>query len=87
MGRVVLVPVRARFPSVGECQVKEVEVCVWVMKHPHRSGGRGELDIGFKWGNLETGYHLNFKYIKHTIKKIKDHPAGKPDVDSFKISN
>jgi hypothetical protein len=32
-------PVKARCPSVGELEGKEVRLSWWVGEHPHRSGG------------------------------------------------
>ena len=46
-------PVKARFPSVGEYQGREVGVGGWVREHPHRSRGRGN-GIGGGWrGNQD----------------------------------
>jgi hypothetical protein len=42
--------VKAPWPSVGECQGREVGmggwVGEWVRKHPHRSRGKGEVEVG-----------------------------------------
>jgi len=39
MGGETLGPVKARCPSVGECQDREVEVGESMGEHPHRSSG------------------------------------------------
>jgi hypothetical protein len=40
MGGKALGPVKARCPSVGECQGKEAGVDGWVGEYPNRSRGR-----------------------------------------------
>jgi hypothetical protein len=42
MGREAIDPEKARYPSIGECQGREVEVGVWVEEHPHKSRGCSE---------------------------------------------
>ena len=37
-------PVKARFPSVGECQGAEVKKGVWEREHLHGGNGRGKGD-------------------------------------------
>ena len=44
-------PVKARCPSLGECQGGEVRVGGWMGEHAHRSKGRGLWDRGL----LEEG--------------------------------
>jgi hypothetical protein len=55
VGGEALGPVKARCPSVRECQGLEVGVGGWVRKHPYRS--RRSIDeIGvFQRGNRERG--------------------------------
>ena len=48
VGGEALGPVKARYPSVGQCQGGEVGVGEWVGEHPHRSRGR-EDGIGGFW--------------------------------------
>jgi hypothetical protein len=56
MGEEALGPVKALFPSVGECQRGDVGVGGWVGEHLHRSRGRGD-EI---WGSGgETGKRAN----------------------------
>jgi hypothetical protein len=43
MGGEALGAVKARCPSVGECEGWEAVVDGWVGKHPHRSRGRGDM--------------------------------------------
>ena len=40
MGEKAIGPVKARCPSVWECQGQEVGVGKWVEEHPQRSRGR-----------------------------------------------
>ena len=47
MGGEALGPVKARCPSVGECQGGEVGVGEWVGEHPHRRRGRRIGEGGF----------------------------------------
>ena len=47
MGGGDLGPVKARCPSVGECQNREVGVVGWVSEYPHRSKGKGDGIRGF----------------------------------------
>ena len=48
-------PVKAQFPSVGECQGSKGEVGGWVGEHPHRNRGR-LVGIGGLWrGNWKRG--------------------------------
>jgi hypothetical protein len=58
MGGEALGPKKARCPSVGEFEVREVGVGGWVREHPHRSrrrdngiGGFREQGRGTKKGN------------------------------------
>jgi hypothetical protein len=55
MGGEVLDPVKAQYPSIGECQDKEAGVGKWVGEHSHRSWGRGDGIGGFQRGNQERG--------------------------------
>jgi hypothetical protein len=55
IGGEALGPVKARCPSVRECQGGEVGVGGWVGEHPHRSRGREDGIGGFQRGNLEKG--------------------------------
>ena len=52
MGEEALVSVKARCPSIGECEGMEVGVVGWAGEHPHRSRG-GEMGQGASgegWG-------------------------------------
>jgi hypothetical protein len=53
MKREALGLVKARCPSVRECQGGEAGVGVWVKEHPHRSKGRGYAIGDFLKGNCE----------------------------------
>ena len=55
MGREVLGPVKAGYPSVWEWQDKEVSVGGWMGEYHHRSRGKGDVIGGFQRGNLERG--------------------------------
>ena len=48
-------PMKARCPSVGECQGREAGVGGWVVEHPHRSREREDGIRGFQRGNQERG--------------------------------
>jgi hypothetical protein len=44
-------PVKARSPSVGECQDRDSGVGGWVGEHPHRSRVKGDRIGGFRRGS------------------------------------
>jgi hypothetical protein len=52
VGGEVLVPVKARCPSVGECQGGEAGVGGWVKEHVTKAGRKG-WDRGFVEGKWE----------------------------------
>jgi len=55
--------VKARFPSVGDCQGVEVGVCGWEWEHCHRSRG--------KRGWKELGKGITFETPTIQLKKNK----------------
>lgn len=55
MGGVVLGPVKAQCPSVGEWQGRQAGVDGCVREYPHRGRGRGDEIVGLKRGNWEGG--------------------------------
>jgi hypothetical protein len=57
MGGEALGPIKARCPSVEECQGWEVGVGGWVEEHLHRSWGRGDGIEGF-WRGDQEGDHI-----------------------------
>lgn len=55
VGGVVLGPVKAQCPSVGEWQGRQAGVVGCVREYPHRGRGRGDEIVGLKRGNWEGG--------------------------------
>jgi hypothetical protein len=53
MGGEALGPVKAQWPSVGECQGWEAGIGGWVGEHPHRSRRKADGIEGFLERNWE----------------------------------
>jgi len=60
MGGEALGPLKARCPSVGEFQGREVGVCGWVGEHPIEAGQR-VWARGFPEGKPGKGITLKYK--------------------------
>jgi hypothetical protein len=68
MGGEALGPLKARCPSVEECQVQEGKVGGWVWEHLHRSSGRGG---GKGFSGVEAGKGITFEVYINKISNKK----------------
>jgi hypothetical protein len=71
MGGEALGPVKAQFPSVGECQVREVGVSGWGNTLIEARERGWDRDFAGQWGGglgKEITSHLSCKYRKYPIK-------------------